>query len=78
MNESYQGIVYDSNQPSSHQHCYQHINGTKLHLSDLPDDDSRVKTVSSRINTQDTVLFKLIETKISINGKIMNQLTEME
>ena len=31
-------------QPSSHQHCYQDLNGAKLRPSDLPNDDSRGRT----------------------------------
>jgi len=30
--------------PSSHRHCYQYLNGAKLRLSDLHNDDSRCKT----------------------------------
>jgi len=34
--------------PSSHLHCYQYLNGAKLRLSDLHNDDSRCRTTGCR------------------------------
>ena len=36
----------NSKQPSRHWHCYRYLDGAKLRLSDLPNDDSRGRTAA--------------------------------
>jgi len=40
-----QGTIINSQ--SSHRHCYQYLNGAKLRLSDLHNDDSRCRTADA-------------------------------
>ena len=47
-------------QPSSHRHCYRHLNGAKLRLSDLSNDDSRGTTAGCSLTLYPGYIYYVI------------------